>query len=271
MLRALIITLLSYLVVSTAQAQSYSLHLQAGTSHFVGDVGDYSPWVPTNGQAGIFFRYGWNDHWGIRLNGHFGRVSAADSLSDFTFRQARNLSFRSNIYEVSAMVEFNFFAFDGRYKSKKSTPYIFAGLGIMGFNPQARVGDEWFDLRPLGTEGQGTPANPNGPYARVSVVIPFGMGYRWAIGKKTALGVEVGFRKTFTDYLDDVSGRYADPLVIANYNGLLAAGLSNRSEVAGDRTGMFRGDPERKDWYIFTGLNLEFYLRSSREKCPPVR
>ena len=118
--------------------------------------------------------------------------------------------------------------------------------------------------------GQGTPVNAAAPYGRVSVAVPFGMGYRWAVGRKMSVSLEVGFRKTFTDYLDDVSTTYADPNVLATYNGTLSAQLSNRSKTAGDRTGLFRGEEARKDWYIFTGLNLEFYLRSPREKCPPA-
>ena len=257
-------------VGQAGKAQSHSLHLQLGGTHFVGDVGNYAPFLPQNPQVGLMYKYNWNAHWGGRIGVHYGRVSAADSLSNFEFRQDRNLSFRSNILEINGMVEFQFFEFDPRSKNKRHTPYVFLGLGFFTFNPQARLGDEWYDLQPLGTEGQGTPVNSAGPYSRVSIAVPFGMGYRWAVGRKMSVSFEVGFRKTFTDYLDDVSTTYADPNVLATYNGTISAQLSNRSKTTGDRTGLFRGEEGRKDWYIFTGLNLEFYLRSPREKCPPA-
>ena len=73
------------------------------------------------------------------------------------------------------------------------------------------------------------------------------------------LNLEIGLRKTFTDYLDDVhSDSYVDPIVLQDENGATAAALSNRS-LDGSQYGK-RGTASSKDWYVFSGFMLTFKL-----------
>src|SRR5262249_33712591 len=91
-----------------------------------------------------------------------------------------------------------------------------------------------------------------------SMCIPFGFGCKFNLSSKWLLGWEVGFRRTYTDYLDDVSKTYPDFKAIGE---LQAMTFSDRSgEVNGGKylavPGDTRGNPQDKDWYIFSGISL---------------
>ena len=119
----------------------------------------------------------------------------------------RNLGFRSVLFEGSALLEVNFFKYRGLAKDNKTwTPFVFAGLAYFHTNPQNLLNDTWYDLQPLGTEGQGT-GNGAG-YSLNQICIPFGVGVKLALTAKFDLQVEWGLRRTYTDYIDDVSGTY---------------------------------------------------------------
>ncbi len=120
----------------------------------------------------------------------------------------RNLNFHSPIIEVSLVANYSFFDL----QINKVTPYIFGGIALFGFNPYTfdTTGSKVY-LRNLGTEGQGLNIYPDRkPYSLGQVAIPFGGGIRFRVTDNVYLGYEIGLRKVFTDYLDDVSTTYAD-------------------------------------------------------------
>ena len=183
----------------------------------------------------------------------------------------RNLSFRSSLIEGSLRAEFNFFPYGLVVSSqRRSTPYIFCGIGLFKFNPQAMVVDpatgktEWYDLQPLGTEGQGTAAYPERQkYQLKEVSMPFGFGYRWRLSPSMHLTVEYGWRKTWTDYLDDVSTTYVGAeLLNGTSAGSMAAVLADRSgEVEPgyvNGVGIKRGDDALCDWYSYFSVSISF-------------
>jgi hypothetical protein len=125
------------------------------------------------------------------------------------------------------------------------------------------------ELRPLGTEGQGTSLSKRGTYSNFQLCLPLGVGAKAQIGKNITVNVDLAIRKTFTDYLDDVkSATYADPTVLNASNGEISAVLSNRS-LDGARFG-YRGNPTTKDWYVFAGAMVSFRLGRGR-KCFQLR
>ncbi len=261
-----IIKILTLVLAVPAGAQHSEVGLFGGGTNFIGDVGDYGFHLPKNFAAGVFYRYNFNRHWALRAQINYGRIKNADSLSDEVARINRNLSFQSEIWEGSIMMEFNFLEFEPGSKFWH-TPYVMGGFGIFRFNPTTEYRGETYELRDLGTEGQLTAENDKGFYPLGSSYFIFGMGYKWAIGKFASIGVESTFRSTNTDYLDDVSGYYADPAVIARAHGETAAALSDRSLAEGDKDDLFRGDPRTQDWYIFTGVTLQFKFGELYEKC----
>lgn len=265
-IKSFIFKILAILLSFSLKAQYSEVGLFVGGTNFIGDVGDYGFHLPKGPAAGIFYRYSFNDHWALRVQGNYGQITNGDSLSDFAERINRNLSFRSEIWEGNVMLEFNFLPFDPGTKFRH-TPYVMGGFGMFTFNPKTEYQGNWYELRELGTEGQNTRGSGQGFYPSASSFFIFGMGYKWALGDVTSLGLEVTFRSTNTDYLDDVSGLYGDPDAIEQAHGEVAAALSDRSLNGGDKDGMYRGNPDTKDWYIFSGISLQFKFEELYEKC----
>jgi hypothetical protein len=149
-------------------------------------------------------------------------------------------------------------------EDKKISPYLFGGVALFHFNPYAfdTLGNKVF-LKPLSTEGQGLSAYPDRKeYKLTQFAIPFGGGIKFRVSSNVVLGYEIGLRKIFTDYLDDVSGRYIDPFVLAQERGLKAVEMSYRGGELKDGDpnypveGNPRGGSKFKDWYYFQGLTL---------------
>lgn len=166
-----------------------------------------------------------------------GGIKGSDSESadpndtDAAFRYVRNLSFRNRIQELSVVGQVDLFENQATYISRvRWTPYLYAGIAVFHHNPQAQVPDtdlngnpfsnagEWVDLKPLKTEGT--------DYKLIQAAIPFGIGARFRINELMDIAGEFGFRYTFTDYLDDVSGYYVD---LNTLDGELAKAMSYRS------------------------------------------
>jgi hypothetical protein len=246
-------------------AQLAELGLYGGTSNFVGDVG-YG-FIPKGYSAGLVYRYQFDERYGLRVQGTYGKISAQDSDSPAKYKTNRNLEFESSIFEGALMIEFNFFKYITGSKKYWHTPYIFGGLAFFNFNPQASFEGELYELQPLGTEGQGTSLSNNAPYGLWGLNIPFGLGYRVSVSENVSFSAEVGFRSTSTDYLDDASGSYVDAQRLANENGDIAGYFSDRSLTDTDKTGTLRADAGKNDWYVFSGVTLFIALTPKGERC----
>lgn len=266
MYKSLIFKFVALLLSFSAWGQYSEIGFFGGGTNFVGDVGDYGLHLPKDYSYGGFYRYNFNRHWSVRAQVNFGRVRNADSLSSYENRLDRNLSFQSKILEGSIMMEFNFLEYENG-KRNSHTPFIMGGFGAFRFDPETEYQGQMYALRELGTEGQNTSENNNGFYANGSTFFIFGLGYKWSVAKFMAIGIESTFRSTNTDYLDDVSGLYADPVVIEEARGSVAAALSDRSLSNSDKREHYRGNPQTNDWYVFTGVTLQFKFGELYEKC----
>lgn len=248
----LIVCLIFPLLLS---AQYTELGLIAGISNYQGDLSPVSLRTSlgrTHASFGAFGRYNMNNYVSVKLGLTYGRISGSDADNN----RARNLSFRSDLLDVSVTGEFNILGFQPYALERVFSPYVFAGVGLVHFNPLAQYEGEWVELQPLGTEGQGITGNA-AKYNLVQIVIPFGGGLKYAINDTWTLGAELGFRKTFTDHLDDVSGAYVDEDILLANNGELSAALANRTGEA-VTAGSLRGNPDNPDWYIFTGFSVSY-------------
>ncbi len=257
-------------------AQSKEVGVFLGVATYKGDLQkslfDYGQ---SNPAIGVMFRHSLNNHWSQRLALNYGTISASDSKSGDDFNKTRNLSFRSRILDLHYLFEFNFYPYQIANPESFFTPFIFAGLNLYNFNPQAEVGGEWYDLQPLGTEGQGTSLYPDRKkYKRLQIGVPFGGGFKFKLSRRFGVTLEAGARKTYTDYLDDVSTTYASKAVLANENGELSAFLSDRSNSGQtqDNTNRQRGNASDNDWYMFTGFSLNYTLsKKYTDNCKPFR
>ncbi|HRS53233.1 MAG TPA: DUF6089 family protein [Bacteroidales bacterium] len=255
--------LLALFTTIFTKAQRSEAGLFLGTSFYMGDINPNIPFAMAKPAGGLLYRYNINPRWSVKLNGLYGTVQGDDAV--IKYNPERNLSFRSKITDVSAQIELNFFPYvTGRGDKMYFSPYIFTGIALFHFNPQAMYQNKWYDLQPLGTEGQGTSFMPERKkYALTSFAIPFGLGIKYSLGKNFCIGAEWSMRKTFIDYLDDVSTTYVDPVKLAAENTQMAAILADRtnnSEVS--KEGLQRGNSQTKDWYSFAGVFITYVLKS---------
>jgi hypothetical protein len=169
-------------------------------------------------------------------------------------RVERNLSFQSSNFELSAVGMINLFTHGDRfYRRPGINIYGFAGIGLLYFNPKAtdQLGNS-VSLQPLKTEGVA--------YSLVAPVIPFGLGIRFKVNPMFNLSIEAGFRKTFTDYLDDVSTTYPGA---SSFNGdAQAIYFSDRrvDPALNGTAGGVRGNSNSLDSYLLLNAKVEYYL-----------
>lgn len=252
-----------------AQAQRTELGIWAGGSGYIGDINPTNAIKVTDPAGGFLFRINYNPFWALRLGIAQGAVQAADSTSNNSQNKLRNLSFKSQLTEISGVFEFNMFKY-GVKTAYKFSPFVFAGLSAFLFNPQTTYQGTTYDLQAMGTEGQRAGTGKSA-YSIVNMSIPFGLGFKYNLGGKTTVGGELGYRYTFTDYLDDVSGAYSDTQAIQSSNGNVAAALADRSGEVNSgvnigRVGSQRGDAVKKDMFFFVGLSLTYTFVPL--KCP---
>ena len=195
---------------------------------------------------------------------------AADDRDDATDTIAinRGLHFRSSVFELSGQIEFNFLPFEAGNALYTWTPFVYTGLSFFHFNPQAENKDGlWVNLQELGTEGQGSTSFPERKkYPLTQLAIPLGGGLKIAVNPSFNIILEYGVRKTFTDYLDDVSKTY--PLTNGGdisdiTNATYEMSDPNGTHISGDQ----RGNPDKKDWYSFVGITLSFKLNNQTKGC----
>lgn len=253
------------LVFSFVHAQIH-VNLFGGFSNYFGDLQSKAYTTQQSHAAvGAGIQYDLTGHISLLSNLTYGRVGAADSYNLEPALKARNLSFQSQIFEWNLLAEYNLLDLNDH----KFTPYIFAGLAVYHFNPYAydSTGRRVF-LRPLSTEGEGLAQYPDRkPYPLTQLAIPFGGGVKFRVSDHIVLAYEIGLRKLFTDYLDDVSSSYVDQAILLSAKGPEAVEMAYRgNEVKGGTgtgyppSGTIRGNPVHKDWYYFSGIRVSIDL-----------
>ncbi len=224
---------------------------------------------------GLIYRRCYSNHWAFKAAASYGHVRASDEKADNEWAKNRNLQFRSSILELSGQFEFNFFPYQTASPFAKFSPYLLAGYSLFHFNPKAEINGEWVALQPLGTEGQGTSANPDErKYRRTTLAFTYGGGFKIRLSRRFGCTLETAVRQTYTDYLDDVSTVYADPFAIRKEYGKTAAALSDRSleKAPGGNIGRQRGDRKKRDFYVFTGIQITYTLSKKYiDSCQPFR
>ena len=235
--------------------KSFSIGPQIGLSNYYGDLCESNDcYTNQNLSLGIASTLRLNDYFFINLNGLYYRIGGSDALSGDRGRIPRNLSFRADNYEFSLIGNFEFMNYNTfRYITRKEFPislHTFMGIGFTTNNPKAYYQSRWYELRPLMTERV--------KYSPIALVIPFGIGVGYRFTESINTNLNIGYRYTFTDYLDDVSTNYANP---SEFTNPIALELQYRGdEVPYGRKGAIRGNPKSKDGYIIIGLKVEYKI-----------
>ncbi|MFT5054193.1 MAG: hypothetical protein ACI97X_001218 [Oceanospirillaceae bacterium] len=259
---------LTFLLPFMAMAQRSEVGIQGGVSFYMGDLNPTSVFKFVQPAGGIFYRYNFTEHWAIRGNAILGWVNANDADSDTPAQRDRNLSFSSQVLEFSLYGELNFFRYTPGDMKHPIAPFIFGGVALFKFNPKAEIDGSQYELQPLGTEGQGTTFYPDlKQYSLTTMSIPFGLGVKANLSKKFSVGLEWGMRYTFTDFLDDVSGVYANPDIVLQERGETASQLSDRSLSGTTNIDRQRGNSKTNDWYSFALLTFSYKIPGRPVKC----
>lgn len=257
-------------VSSLSAQQTYEVGVFLGGSFYFGDLNPNGFFKFLQPAGGLIYRYNINNRFSARISAMYGTVEAFDNQSKSAWQQERNLNFKSPIEEISGQMEFNFYEYEIGNPKFNFSPYIFGGFGMFRMNPQGEINGQWVALQPLRTEGQGTQANPVAPYHLTQPCIPFGIGIKTNLSPSICLSIEWGLRKTFTGYIDDVSGVYPNPAQLAaseGPNALSALQMSNRSNQSSTSLiGIQRGNG-KDDWYNFVGIMLSFHPKKIVNEC----
>ena len=294
--------------------QRYEWVTGIGATQFLGDVGGRnqigSDWffdmdaASTRYVVNLGFRYKISQYVSAKTGFSFGEVAGDDRFTQEPFRNNRNIHFRSPVVEWATQVEVSWMreSIGSRYKIRRvrgrgrkgSRVYVygFAGVALLYMNPMAKFDGKWHSLKKLHTEGQGfVPSRKE--YSNWQFTIPFGIGLKYAVDKKSSIGLEYGLRKTFTDYMDDVSTTYvytkegerrspnamqqvinaldyddvarglADPSLAP-----VPGGIDSYPGACSACPGQQRGDPSDLDSYMFLYITYQRKIRTTRKGLP---
>ncbi len=273
--------------------------INIGPSFFLGDLGGNRGkgtrfikdlnFSYTQIMTGVFAAYYPNEWLGIRGAAQIGKLEAQDDIIntkgvDELWRKQRNLDFRTNIQETYIAAEiFPLMLLhknNEKYKPRLR-PYVVFGVGVFHYNSQGSLTDAngnktWYYLRPLHTEGQGFPEYPDRKeYSLTQINIPMGCGLKYYISDRVNISLEILLRKSFTDYIDDVSTTYIDPNLFDKYlspqDAAIARKISDKvfgivtPSVTRYAPGTQRGNPNQNDSYFTTFLKFGVRLGSIYE------
>ena len=243
---------------------SFEMGVFGGISYYNGDL---NPTIVFGRDFmrpayGLVIRKALNMRYSLKGNLIFSRLVGDDSKIDSDFHRNRNLSFESTIWEASGQIEFNFMPFHPRDREKKGgmwTPYVFCGLSVFRFNPTTTLQGNTYNLHPLQTEGTN--------YNRTHPSFPFGTGVKVKINDRFLISAEWGARRTWTDYIDDVSTTYPDEGVLTGISADLSDRSFDQAGPGGSNWGTQRGNSKNKDWYTFAGILLTYRIGPRLTDC----
>jgi hypothetical protein len=272
-------------VAFEAGATKWEVGINMGPSFFLGDLGGNAGKGTrfikdvnlefTEIVKGFFVSAYPNDWLGFRFTAQTGSLKGEDNIInthgvDELWRKQRNLDFRSTLHEAYVVAEFFPFMYlrrnDDEDFAPRLRPYGVAGIGIFHFNPQGSITDAngnktWHYLKPLRTEGQGMAEYPNRrQYSLTQPNMPLGAGLKYFISNRLNVSFELLLRKSFTDYIDDVSTEYIDPNLFDKYlspgDDIIARSIHDKTYgivtpgVTRYEPGTQRGNPRQNDSYF---------------------
>jgi hypothetical protein len=306
MRKLIIVSILTLVLPSLSSAQKWKRQrveysFGIGATNFLGDLGgrdqvgtngimDYE-WKALRYAVGLGYRYQLAKDWYVKGNLYYALVSGDDDYTNEPARASRELNFKSNVLELSAQLEYmiikqktgHLYRLRGvRGKSWfRFEVYAFGGFGGIWFDPKGERNGSWHRLAPLNTEGQGLPGGPS-DYSGFTAVLPYGIGIRRNLGGgararhfgQWSISLELSMRKTFSDYIDDVSTSYYNDggsFAIAEANGEAAGYFHDPSGAyanGGFSEVQQRGDPSDNDAYMMGIISINYKPARKRRNLP---
>lgn len=237
-----------------AVAQNFHFAARFGLAGYQGDLKAHSITLSQSKIMGsIGVQYDLAEHFSARSYLTLASLKADDKKGTASMQQ-RNLNFQTGLFDWELTAQYDVFSLNDKWW----TPYVFAGIGLYHYNPYTKdnSGNKVF-LKPLSTEGEGFVQGVKN-YKLTNFSIPLGAGINYALNEDMRLGLEFGYRKIFTDYLDDVSNNYVDQTALLNARGQTAVDVAWRGDEANGApypaAGSPRGNPKQKDGYYYIAL-----------------
>lgn len=220
--------LISVLSAPKAISQKHEIGIRAGIMNYRGDMTPLLNYKSPGIGAGVFYRFNFNKFLSAKANVFYGQITDKDSNYNTPISQVRGHSFKTIIIEMSAQLEYNFFDIGLTRRDRYSwTPYLFLGFGGFRMSPVENI-------------------QPT--YGRTQICIPFGVGAKFLLRNNLALGIEMGARKTFTNYIDDIG--------------------VNINSAATRNPQYYTENPNERDMYFFTAISLSYIFPISQVDCP---
>ena len=177
--------LLLILVLGSAEAQETEIGFGVGGLKYSGDLSRGFNLKAIRPAGTVFFRSNLSKAVSFRIAATAGTLTGSDQQTPIDpFSENRRQSFDIFLFEASTVFEYHFLKWREESSPLRWTPYFFGGIGIFGISGM--------DDKPA-------------EYSNVQPAIPFGFGFKYVLNPKWYLGAEFGARKTFFDYLDNVS------------------------------------------------------------------
>jgi Outer membrane protein beta-barrel domain len=243
-----------------ASAQNFYVSGRFGMANYQGDLKAKSiSFAQSKIMGSIGARYDLSEHITARSYFTLTSLHADDKTGTITMQQ-RNLNFQTKLFDWELGAQYSLFSFNDKWW----TPYVFAGIGIFHYKPYTQdAGGNKVFLQPLSTEGQGFASGINN-YKLTQFSIPFGFGAEYSLDEDKRLGIEFGYRKIFTDYIDDVSGTYIDQASLFNARGQTAVDLAWRGDEKNGlpypAAGTIRGNSKLNDGYYYVTITYTMRL-----------
>lgn len=228
-----------------------------GTTHYYGDLakpGDHSNIKPNLALGARYMFYRWFSA-GAELT--WFMLTGNDNTDPV--KEIRNLSFQSHNFELSAVIHVSLFEEDTRFYTRQfANPFIYGGIGLVSYNPTAKLDGEKYNLKKLHTSGV--------DYSGITASFPMGGGVKLRLNPFFNIVLDGGYRFLLTDNLDDVSsGIYPDPASFTNKTARLLSDRTWETLPSGTPTWaeqgkQFRGDPDNNDGYFILNIKVEYYF-----------
>lgn len=260
---------LFFVSMQLAIAQNpWEIGVKTGAANYLGDIGggisESKPWIldmklqSTRYSGGFFLRKQASKEVSFEVAFNMARLTAADSLTLNPVRFSRNQSFRNDIYEANFKLIYSPIKISiNQEKGSSIAVEGYFGAGIFYNNPKTLYEDTWYALQPLMTEGV--------TYSKWQPCFPIGTIVNYQLSAKHKIGLDIGWRFTLTDYIDDISGN--EYLTSSQYASTAAGNVADRraETIDNPRSVYYQQTPDDiiADKRARGGVGLDSYVLTS--------
>jgi hypothetical protein len=221
--KKIIILAIALMSVKVTAQKLHEIGVFVGAGYYLGEINQSTLFKSPQPAISILYKVDFSERYALRISGTYAKFSGSDAGSTNGYQLDRNHSFNISASEFAALLEFNFLPYKPASRFEYFSPYVALGTGVL--------------LIPA-EEGK-LPIHP---------IIPFGVGFKYAFNKRFGIAAEWTFRKTFTDFIDQLPEQeYTEVPVI-----------ENKQRTYGNS----------KDWYSFAGITLTYKFALGSGKCP---